>query len=441
MLLSYAAQGVPTFAGQIARSVDPVRRDTYIDKNKSTPDSLQRFIQSSIQSKIPVWELFKMAYVDEWGRKDKKENVLDWILGAAENFISPGYGNRINETPVDEEIARLYAATGDKGILPDEAAKYFNEEIEGQSQRKELTAKEYEELAILRGQTAYSVIYDIIMSDEYAQMTDAEKAKVINEAYTYADQVAKDSISSLYAENKWVALARDVGAVDYLLIKSDLDENKSNEKLFQWLAANPRLNEQQIALLIASKYNSPDEVKSQSALGYVYQLNDEDEEAIGNLFGELVSERLAELRADPEFKNASTEEQGYLMKDLYTQAREDASKIYGSTLDTNGRAMTLGRASAIGKEAFLRCGKITTAGLYGSVKGKKGYSFEFPWTSSIPENAFSGMNKLKTVVLPDTVKSIGKNAFKGCKSLESINLPENVKCDKKTFKDCKKLSV
>ena len=100
-----------------------------------------------------------------------------------------------------------------------------------------------------------------------------------------------------------------------------------------------------------------------------------------------------------------------------------------------------GDKTKIGKEAFLRCGKITTAGLYGSVKGKKGYSFEFPWTSSIPENAFSGMNKLKTVVLPDTVKSIGKNAFKGCKSLESINLPENVKCDKKTFKDCKKLSV
>ena len=100
-----------------------------------------------------------------------------------------------------------------------------------------------------------------------------------------------------------------------------------------------------------------------------------------------------------------------------------------------------GDKTKIGKEAFLRCGKITTAGLYGSVKEKRGYSFEFPWTSSIPENAFSGMNKLKTVVLPDTVKSIGKNAFKGCKSLESINLPENVKCDKKTFKDCKKLSV
>lgn len=100
-----------------------------------------------------------------------------------------------------------------------------------------------------------------------------------------------------------------------------------------------------------------------------------------------------------------------------------------------------GGNTEIDKEAFLRCAKITTAGLTGSTKGKKGYSFEFPWTNTIPENAFSGLNKLKTVVLPDTIKSIGKNAFKGCKSLESINLPAGVKCDKKTFKDCKKLSI
>ena len=94
----------------------------------------------------------------------------------------------------------------------------------------------------------------------------------------------------------------------------------------------------------------------------------------------------------------------------------------------------------IGAEAFLRCGKLTTAGLNGTGKGK-GYSFAFPWTKTIPENAFAGMNKLKEIVLPETVQSIGKNAFKGCKSLEVINLPENVKVDKKAFKDCKKLTV
>ena len=104
------------------------------------------------------------------------------------------------------------------------------------------------------------------------------------------------------------------------------------------------------------------------------------------------------------------------------------------------KIILMSEKTKIGSEAFLRCAKLATAGLKGTLGGK-GYSYEFPWTEEIPENAFSGMNKLKKVVLPETVKAFGKNAFKGCKSLEEINLPDNVKCDKKTFKDCKNLSV
>ena len=105
------------------------------------------------------------------------------------------------------------------------------------------------------------------------------------------------------------------------------------------------------------------------------------------------------------------------------------------------RIVLQGANTVIGQEAFLRCTKITIAGLIGSLAGVKGNTFEFPWKDTIPENAFSGMAKLKNVVLPETIGAIGKNAFKGCKSLESINLPENVKCNKNTFKDCKNLSI
>jgi hypothetical protein len=94
----------------------------------------------------------------------------------------------------------------------------------------------------------------------------------------------------------------------------------------------------------------------------------------------------------------------------------------------------------IGKEAFKYCAKLTSAGVAGT-GGKKGFSYEFAWTDSIPENAFSGMQKLKKVVLPDTIKVIGKNAFKKCKALEEINLPEGVKVGAKEFKDCVKLTL
>ena len=352
MFLSYAAQGMPTIAGQLARSIDPARRSTYIDKNKATPATMQRFIQSSILSKIPGVESTKMAYVDEWGRKDEKDSAWDWVWGAFENFLSPGYGNRITSLPVDEELARLYAATGDKGVLPDAAAKYFNEVIDDESVRKELTADEYERLQLTRGQTAYSVISDLISTPEYAELSDVDRAKLIANAYTYADQNAKNMISQLYAEDKWVDLANKVGAVDYLLIKSSYDENRSNEKLFKWLVTNPNLNDHQIAQLIANKYNAPEEVSSVSAPGYVYEINDADEEAMGEIINQLVDERLTELKKSDEYRNANLEEQSALMADLWTKAKTDAATIYGQILDSNGRSMTIGKASALGKEAF-----------------------------------------------------------------------------------------
>ena len=60
---------------------------------------------------------------------------------------------------------------------------------------------------------------------------------------------------------------------------------------------------------------------------------------------------------------------------------------------------------------------------------------------SLGNNAFFDCKNLKSVTISDGVGYIGNGTFRGCKSLESINMPENVKCDKKTFKDCKNLSV
>ncbi len=88
----------------------------------------------------------------------------------------------------------------------------------------------------------------------------------------------------------------------------------------------------------------------------------------------------------------------------------------------------------IGKNAFLRCNKILTAGPIGS-----GSDYEFPWTEEIPDNAFSGLRKLRKTVLPATIRKVGNNAFKDCRELTDLTMPKSAKVGKTSFKGCDKL--
>ena len=88
----------------------------------------------------------------------------------------------------------------------------------------------------------------------------------------------------------------------------------------------------------------------------------------------------------------------------------------------------------IGPDAFKRCDKLTSAGPIGS-----GCDYEFPWTDEIPDNAFSGLRKLKKAVLPATIRKVGGNAFKDCKELADLTMPKAAKVGKTSFKGCTKL--
>lgn len=60
--------------------------------------------------------------------------------------------------------------------------------------------------------------------------------------------------------------------------------------------------------------------------------------------------------------------------------------------------------------------------------------------TAIEKNAFANAKKLKTVIIPSSVKTIGAGAFKNCKKLKEIKLPSSVTTiEKNAFKNCKKL--
>ena len=194
--VNYAGQFVPTILGQIARTIDPVRRDTYfVDKNSQLPADVQRFLKKNM-AKIPGVSMMLPAKIDPWGRETVSEG---WGWRALQNFLSPGYASVIQKGEVDKELERLYEQTGDAELLPAYAVKYFT--VEGE--KKELTTEEYVKFAKNCGGTALKELDALIGTQFYKNLSDEQKAKAIGKVYDYAKQTAKASVSDYEIERQW----------------------------------------------------------------------------------------------------------------------------------------------------------------------------------------------------------------------------------------------
>lgn len=199
VLTNYFMQAIPAFLGHIARSVDPTRRRTYADKNSPLPESFQTAYQK-LFNKIPGLSYLNQPYIDEWGRTDK----TGFLWAAFENLVSPGWISNIKTSDMEQELLRLYEATGESGVLPGYAAK----SITVNGEKLNLTGDEYTQFSEIRGQTAYSTISEIMISEEYESMSDAQKVKAVKDAFEFAGSAAKAAVSEYELEG-WQQDAND----------------------------------------------------------------------------------------------------------------------------------------------------------------------------------------------------------------------------------------
>lgn len=87
--------------------------------------------------------------------------------------------------------------------------------------------------------------------------------------------------------------------------------------------------------------------------------------------------------------------------------------------------------------------KLETIGVYAFESNRNTESFDLtfaPNLKRIQDNTFGRCFALKSVILPDSVESIGRHAFSGCKELETVTLPANLRTvDEYAFSDDAKL--
>lgn len=223
--LSYLSQAIPTLGGQIARTADDTRRTNYVDKNSEIPSSIQMFLQKSA-GKIPFLENQKVPYINEWGEMESNGSILNRAL---ENFVSPGYYNKIETDRLNSEIARLYTETDNKDVIPKRAAKSFS--VDGKT--KYLSAEEYLDYATEKGRRSRKYAEDLITHPLYNDLNDFEKAEALKNLYDYANAVAKLKVpdyelSSSYSKIKDLE-ENGLDPVDYYIAKALTDVSRADK--------------------------------------------------------------------------------------------------------------------------------------------------------------------------------------------------------------------
>lgn len=172
----YASQFVPTIGGQIARTIDPVRRDTVGDPTSELGKDLDK-VTNKMQAKIPGLASDLQPYINVWGEQEINEH--SWPVRLLEQTILPGYLDEVDMTPVDVELTRLYSVTQDPSVVP---SNYPYRTLKSGDERYVLTADEYTEFKIENGRAMYAAAEDAINSSQYSRMSDDEKASYVAKA-------------------------------------------------------------------------------------------------------------------------------------------------------------------------------------------------------------------------------------------------------------------
>ena len=216
---SYLTQGIPTLSGQIERTGEEERMTTYTEKNSFLTGDMQ-YTLGKASAKIPFWDYNQIPYIDAWGRQEASGSALKRGLN---NFLNPAYTSTIETSSMENELLRLYESTGEGGVFPERADKYFT--VDGV--RKDLTADEYVRYATLKGQKSYNLVSDLVNSKAYKKLSNEEKVKAIKETYDYANQKAKQAISN-YKPDKWVEKADEFGSKvgNYISFKTEVSGTK-----------------------------------------------------------------------------------------------------------------------------------------------------------------------------------------------------------------------
>lgn len=182
-LSNYATQGIPTLVGQVARSIDPVRRSTYSGTTGIESDI--GYTANKIRNKIPFLSETGQPYIDAFG--DTQPNTGGSFAGRlAYNMLSPGYYGETTDDPVKQGVLDLANSSGDNSVIPEVAEKKVVWTSDKERHTYQLSPQEYTDFATQQGQLRKDMA-EAVLDSRY---TEEQQVELIPELYGTAGKIA-----------------------------------------------------------------------------------------------------------------------------------------------------------------------------------------------------------------------------------------------------------
>ena len=195
---SYLTQAIPTVFGQLERISQQDRMTTFTNQDDILTTNMQ-YTLGKASARIPGWDYQQIPYIDAWGRTESEDSTT---ARAVDNFFNPAYRSEPTESSMENELLRLYEQTGNAAVFPSRAGKTVT--VSGE--KKYLNANEYVQYATEKGQMSYEIMTDLVKNSAYKNLSDEDKVEVISDVYSYANAVAKTSVSD-YTPESWIQKA------------------------------------------------------------------------------------------------------------------------------------------------------------------------------------------------------------------------------------------
>ena len=362
----YISQVFPTLLAQISRSMVEDRRTTYVDKNSDVPAALQRWFQSNVMGKTPA-NASRAKYIDAWGRYDTDASLLVRLF---DNMIAPWYRNTITTEPLEAELTRLSESVG-TGVLMTAPERY----VDWNNNRIDLTAEQYSDLALTRGQTLHIALDSLINSEAYSAMTDEQRAKAVENIKNYATYAGRKEVIPEYQSNvyNWIDKCDgDPNRIENMAIMRSVANSlgvdaDNNSKFYDLVIGADWMTPQEQGQILSQTYVTTS--KTFKYGGKTYDLTPEVKAALYQEYRNVFPLYYAELAATEKWQTATGDKKLGLLADLRSDVAAKCRKVIGAQL-SNGTLDTLGSTGVLSSTGTLgNSSNLTGAGTLG----------QFPW--------------------------------------------------------------